>query len=212
MMTVKTNPDGLHLPANAPLQQLMADDSLRGFADGLLPRVVAATLPAGEHVCPFTELLHSQSPAFGGVLAALLALDAEVIATVDGDRRVWPLSGFLSYRSRLAIYPPEIVRLPPLNPDSHYLLTGEPDRVLVLRFDLHPQLRVLGHVRLAVAGKKLPPQRLMAIEHRLERRTLTHQLLGEIKIAGNSTGDLAIDPNILKQLLSLLQEFAGENG
>lgn len=210
--TIETKPDGLYLPAGVPLQQLAADDSLRDFADGLVPRTVAATLPAGAQPVSLSELLHSPDPVFGGILAALLALDAEVIATIDGDRRSWPLPGFLSYRARLVSYQPELVRLPPLNPDGHYLLVAESDRAFVLRFDMHPGLRVLGHIRIAtIVDANSPPQRVTTLEHRLERRTLTAQLLAEIQTAG-STGDLQVDQSILKRLISLLQEFAGENG
>ncbi len=160
--TVTTKPDGLYLPAGVPLAQLLADDLLREFADGLLPRAVAATLPAGEQNVSLTELLFSRDSAFDGVLAALLALDAEVIATVAGDRRVWPLPGFLSYRSRLAAHPPEAVRLPPLNLDGHYLLTTDGDGALLLRFDMHPRRRVLGHIRVVIAAET-PPQRMTGL-------------------------------------------------
>ncbi|GAB4422873.1 MAG: hypothetical protein Kow0031_01080 [Anaerolineae bacterium] len=205
---VQSKADGLHLAAGASLARLLADDLLRPFADGLLPRAAAATLPGIAPNVSLTEMLFSPEPAFGGLLAALLALDAEVVANVNDDRRVWPLPGFLSYRSRLAAHPPHEVRLPPLNPDGHYLLSTGGNRTLVLRFDMHPRLRVLGHVRIVITGKA-PPRRLAALEHRLERSVLTGPLLNEIEIAG-AAGDLEADPAALSRLLSLLREFAGD--
>jgi len=177
-MDVTTQPDGIHIDAGASLAQLAVDDTLRTFAGGLL----AAALPTAT-VNPEESLagaLHRADAAFDGPLTALLALDAEVQAVVNGDVRVFPLPGFLSYRAQLppARFPLSAVRLPPLNPDGHYFFSHPaPGQFVALRLDIHPTLRVTGHVRVAVSGPERSPVRLQAVEHRLERHTLDTALV-----------------------------------
>ena len=206
---VETKPDGLHVAAAASLRHLLADELFWNFADGLLSRVAAATLPDSGLDYPLCDLLYHQDTAYNGFLAALLALDAEVIATVNAERSVWPLPGFLSYRTQLAEHPLDAVRLPPLNPDGHYLFTAIHGKTLIVRFDIHLDLRIMGHVRIAIGGTAIKPSRLQLIEHRLERTQLTGQLLAEIETAG-ITGGFEADSDLFKQLMSLLREFAGQ--
>jgi len=169
--------DGLHLNAQSPLTQLAADAAVIAFADGLLARALA---PFAGDETTLAQALHQSAPKFGRLLAALLALDAEITAVAADELRVLPLPGFLSYRARLPLaqFPPQRLRLPPLNPGGHYALAATPaGNALAVRADIHPQLRVLGHVRVAVGGPDYAPARLRAVEQRLERQTLAEPLL-----------------------------------
>ena len=83
-------------------------------------------------------LHHPDSISARALITALLALDAEIKLTVDDKARILPLSGFLSYRSRLpmATFPLDTVRLPQLNPGGHYFFTQiGGDRFLAIRLD-----------------------------------------------------------------------------
>ena len=172
-MSVQTKADGIHIDAGAPLAQLAANDTLRSFAGGML---VAALLTATiEPAETLAGALHRADGGCDGPLTALLALDAEVQAVVNGDARAFPLPGFLSYRAQLPLahFPLSVVRLPPLNPDGHYFfIQPAAGQFVAVRLDIHPALRITGHVRVAVSGPEFGPARLQAVEHRLERQAL----------------------------------------
>lgn len=178
---VQIQPDGLHLSAGATLPQLAADETLATFADGLLVKTLNEADPAQLPALTLAEALHLLEPApVRSLLTALLALDAEVRLEVEAQGRILPLPGFLSYCSRLPLadFPLSAVRLPPLNPDGHYLFsTLNPDRFMVLRLDLHPVERLAGHVRVALSRPGQLPQRLTSIEARLERQVLSEALI-----------------------------------
>lgn len=172
--------DGLHLNAQSPLAQLAADAAVIALADGLLARALAPF--AGAEVT-LAQALHQPGPEFGRLLTALLALDAELTTVAADELRVLPLPGFLSYRVRLPLaqFPPQTLRLPPLNPGGHYALAVTPaGNALAVRADIHSQLRVLGHVRVAVGGPDYAPARLRAVEQRLERQALAEPLLAAV--------------------------------
>jgi hypothetical protein len=189
MPATLNQPDGLYLIAQATLLQLHNDEALTHFADGLLASTLTYTIhslraPASRTFnssLTLAEALHY----LGGcetypLLTALLALDAEVYATIDDEPRVLPLPGFLSYRPSLPPnrVPLDSVRLPPLNPGGRYRFTVvDNGAFLVVRLDLHPGLNLAGHVRLAVSSPTRSPVRLLAAEHRLDRQVLTEQLI-----------------------------------
>lgn len=174
-----TRPDGLHLLTRATWPQLVQDETLRGFAGGLLANALSQTdVPDDDWT--LAETLHHPGSQFYPLLAAFLVLDAEVSAVIDDERRVFPLPGFLTYRASLPPdkFPLDTLRLPPLNPDGHYRLSVTTDGFcLALRLDLHPGLKVAGHVRLATSSPTQPPVRLQAVEHRLDRQILTAELI-----------------------------------
>lgn len=168
--------DGLRVSTQATLAQLATAEPLDQFANGLIPTALGQTSFAGTLV----EALHHTQASVYGLLTALLALDAEVETMALKKRRTFPLPTFLSYRANLPPdqFPPTTLRLPPLNPDGHYLFHAPTETTYgVVRLDLHPGLRIMGHVRLAVSGPTCSPRRLTAVEHRLERQTLTPTLI-----------------------------------
>lgn len=186
-MAVTTQSDGIHIDANMVLALLAVDDMLGSFAGGLL--TLALQTSALDPAELLAEALHCADAAFDGPLTALLALDAEVRAVVNGDARVFPLPGFLSYRAQLppSRFPLNDVRLPPLNPDGHYYFSQPAaGQFLAIRLDIHPSLRVIGHVRVAIGGSKTGPLRLLSIEHRLERRVLDLALVESALVQGGS--------------------------
>jgi len=181
-------PDGLRIATQASLGHLAADELCNEFAGGVF-------VTALDHT-PFTgslaEALHAPYHQTNALLTTLLILDAEVEALTDDKRRVFPLPAFLSYRPSLTLdkFPLTSVRLPPLNPDGHYRFkTVANDAFVAARLDLHPWLKVMGHVRLAVSGPTRPPTRLQATEHRLDRQVLSHYLIEAAFATTNEMGD-----------------------
>jgi hypothetical protein len=188
MQITSNQPDGLYLPTSATLAQLLEDEPLREFAAGLLHTAVLQTCNLQPATCNLllAQALHHPGPELYPLLTALLALDAEVRATRGDETRVIPLPGFLSYRASLPLdkAPLQAVRLPPLNQGGHYrLAVFENGGYGAIRFDLHPALRITGHVRLALSGPTRLPMRLVPIEERLDRQVLTETLI-EAAIAG----------------------------
>jgi CO/xanthine dehydrogenase FAD-binding subunit len=185
MSTTHNRIDGLYISTHATWPQLAADETLRHFANGLIPMALHQKNTSST----LAELLHHTGPQTYPLLTALLVLDAEVNAVVDGKEPVFPLAGFLTYRTRLSPekFPLNTVRVPPLTPNGHYLLTITNDGFCTaLRLDLHPHLNLAGHVRIAVSSPTRTPIRLSALEFRLERQTLTPDLI-ETAIAVTNT-------------------------
>lgn len=180
MSVTLLRPDGLHLLGKATLQQLSTDEPLQNFAGGLILTALAQTGSGYDPTQTLTEALYDISLPVNPLLVTLLVLDAEASVVAEDEQRIFPLPGFMSYRSRLSPdkFPINTLRLPPLNPDGHYLLaTGNDDFCLAIRLDLHPDLKVTGHVRLAVSSPTQAPTRLQATEHRLDRQKLTEELI-----------------------------------
>jgi CO/xanthine dehydrogenase FAD-binding subunit len=200
-------PDGLHLLGRATLAQLAEDADLSGFANGLLSQALSYIPPTQAASWTLAEALHHSGPEAKPLLTALLVLDGEVNAVVEEESRVFPLPGFLTYRARLPLaqFPVNTLRLPPLNPDGQYLLTlTEEGFCCALRLDLHPRLKVAGHVRLAVSSPTRPPARLRALEHRLERQELTPPLIE----AAVGIGDEGLTPAGSERLQAALLAMA----
>jgi hypothetical protein len=210
-MSISLNqPDGLHLPTSATLAQLLEDEPLHDFANGLLHAALRQTchlLSATCRLMTLAQALHHPGPEIYPMLTALLALDAEVRATLGDEVRVMPLPGFLSYRASL---PPDkvplhAVRLPRLNQGGHYrfveFATGE---FAAVRFDLHPELHLAGHMRLVLSSPTRFPVRLFAAEERLDRKVLTEQIIEE---AMDSVSIATSPPLTLPQKAGLVQTF-----
>lgn len=171
-------PDGLQIGTSATLNELIANQELQQFADGVVVNAITEGVAANYHVQTMGELLHRQSPAGHGLLTALLILDAEINAVVNDETRVFPLAAFLNYRTRLREVPIATIRCPPLNKGGHYFFSViEENNYLAIRLDIHPTLRVAGHVRIATGGNHRLPQRLRQVEHRLDRQVLRHAQL-----------------------------------
>ncbi len=197
-------PDGLRLLAEATLAQLAEDTTLSDFANGLVRQALGHLPPPQATHWTLARALHHPGPETGPLLTALLVLDAEVDAVVDGETRVFPLPGFLTYRGRmpLAEFPLNTLRLPPLNPDGRYQLALAGDGCCyALRLDLHPRLKVAGHVRLAVSSPTRQPARLRAVEHRLERQELTAALI----VDAVQTEDEGLTPEQQSRLVEILR-------
>jgi hypothetical protein len=209
MQIATIQPNGLHLPTSASLQQLGEDETLGQFAQGLIIRALPyANLAAGETIT-LAEALHDPSPRFYVLLTVLLALDAEVSTLVDDEIRVFPLPAFLSYRSALPLqkFPLHTLRLPSLNPEGRYRLAVETQACYAARLDLHPKLGVAGHVRLTISGPERTPVRLRVVEQRLEWHVLTSELIHSALLASNneimpplSAGEQAGLVQILQQI------------
>jgi hypothetical protein len=187
MTIALTRPDGVHILTKTPLLQLADDEVLRVFAAGLIPNALAQIEAPAQVAWTLAHTLHHVEPQIYPLLLALLVLDAEVSGVIGETRRVLPLPGFLAYRADLSSekFTFDMVRLPPLNPDGHYLLNRAADFSCAIRLDLHPRLKVAGHVRVAISSSTHSPQRLPATEHRLDRQRLTAELIA-VAVAASS--------------------------
>ncbi|MCB9101630.1 MAG: hypothetical protein H6632_18985 [Anaerolineales bacterium] len=209
MSITLVRPDGLHITTKATLNQLAHDENLQVFADGLIPRILSHFDLTGEPSLTLAEALHRTGwPAIDALLTGLLVLDAEVNAVIDDETRVFPLPGFLTYRARLPLeqFPLNLMRLPPLNAGGHYRFATVEPYYMTVRLDLHPELMVTGHVRLAAAGPNQPPQRLSLIEARLDRKELDAPLIEAALALGRGPDQPlhAIEATALRQILHAL--------
>ncbi len=208
MDIASVDPDGLRISITSSLSQLAAHEVVTGFAAGLIPAAVAQT----EVSATLAEALFYGGPAIYPLFTTLLVLDAEVEATVDDKRRVFPFPSFLSYRSRLA--PRKLsfnhLRLPPLNPDGHYALTFTTDKsCLAVRLDLHPRHKVAGHVRIALSSATRFPIRLQAAEHRLDRKVVARSTIEEAAAGGRRPGSRPLSIAERAMLIEVLAGFLG---
>lgn len=190
MQLTLNQPDGLYLHPQATLAQLEHDPMLKEFADSLIPYALALT---PEHSTSLgTALYHPDNPVYTPLLTALAMIDAELKTVINKETRALPLAAFFSYRHRLAQHQITInmVRVPPLNPDGHYLLRELADNTCIgVRLDLHPLRKVAGHVRLVVTKSGQPPERLTATEGRLEWQKLTDDLITEAILLSSHLSD-----------------------
>lgn len=212
MQIAAIQPNGLHLPASASLQQLGEDETLGQFAQGLIIQALPyVKLVAGETIT-LAEALHDPDPRFYFLLTVLLALDAEVTTLVDDETRVFPLPAFLSYRSALPLqkFPLHTLRLPALNPEGHYRLAVDAQACYAARLDLHPKLSVAGHVRLSISGPERAPARLRVVEQRLEWRVLTIELIHSALLADNHEIMPPLSAGEQAGLVQLLQQIRAE--
>ena len=182
------SPEGLRIPLEMSLAEMGQDELLSQFAMGLIPTAlqhIAATFP-------LSTALYQETSALYPLWTVLLALDAELEGVVEGTSRLFPLPGFFSYRASLTPdkISPRTLRLPPLNPGGHFILSPiasdshlspngrtPADGHLAVRLDLEPTSQILGHVRLAVSRPDRFPFRLRTIEHRLDRQVLTEAIV-----------------------------------
>ena len=209
MSITLVRPDGLHITTKATLDQLAHDKNLQQFADGLIPRLLSPFDLSGQGSRTLAEALHqTDSPVVDALLIGLLALDAEVNAVIDDETRVFPLPGFLPYRDRLPLeqFPLNLMRLPPLNDGGHYRFTYAEPYSCIVRLDLHPELMITGHVRVAAAGPNYPPYRLSLIEARLDRKLLTPELI-EAALALGRGDDQPLHPLEAQALRDILRSL-----
>jgi len=180
----------------AKLKQLADDKTLTVFADGLLAKALKFVEPSTQINLTLAEALHqTELPQIKALHCALLALDAEVNAVLEDETLVWPLPAFLSYRTNLPLYkyPLNLLRLPPLNSGGHYQLRSPgKDHYVVVRMDLHPQLKVMGHIRIATASPTQSPHRLLVMEHRLDRQELDGEIIRAAVMAQEAEASVAI--------------------
>ncbi len=205
MQITLTRPDGIHILSTASLQEMATDPILSIFGEGLLGQALnEANLNLAVASLPLAAALHDVEGSCAALLTALLVLDAEIKAVIEDESRIFPLAAFLSYRSNLPLdrYPLNMVRLPPLNHGGHYVFSKmAAGHYFVVRLDLHPELGVSGHVRVAVGGSGRLPQRLLGIEHRLERQKLDESLI-EAALAGETSPPLStIERTTLAEIL-----------
>jgi CO/xanthine dehydrogenase FAD-binding subunit len=211
-MITQQHLDGLHIKTGATLGQIAADPTLLDFAGGLVPHALTAAGLSNAAGWTLAEaLLEADSLVTKALLTTLLVLDAEIHAEANGARRVWPLPGFLSYRDHLPLadYPLSAVRLPPLNPDGHYVFLGfDRANYLAVRTDIHPRLGVAGHVRLASSSPVRPPQRLQVSEHRLERQVLDEAIIDAAVTAGSEALSVPLNAAERARLTEVLAKLA----
>ncbi len=222
-----TQPDGLYLSTQASLSQLREDETLRLFANGLLIKTLnlqtfnlqPSTFKPSNlqtfNALTLAQALHHPGPELYPLLAALLALDAEVQAVVDDKRRRLSLPGFLSYRPHLPLdkVPLQAVRLPPLNPGGRYHFSALPDDLcLAARLDLHPTRSVAGHVRLVLSSLTRPPTRLRSIEQRLDRHFVNAALIETAIATGSGEITPALTPAEQAALIETLMKLINADG
>jgi hypothetical protein len=209
-------PDGLHISTSATLAQLGEDEALRTFAAGLLHAALRQTCNLLSSTCAsltLAQALHHPGPETYPLLTALLALDAEVRAILGDETRVLPLPGFLSYRASLPLdkVPLQAVRLPPLNLGGIYrFIDFAGGGFAALRFDLHPKLQVVGHVRLVVGSPERFPVRLRVAEEGLDRRILTETLLDQAISLGAEEVSPPLTPTERDELIETCQTLWDE--
>ena len=216
MQVTLSRPNGLHILMKANLKQLVEDKTLSIFADGLVLQAIEKIEPSTRASLTLAEAVHqTELPQINALLCALLALDAEVNAVLEEETLVWPLPAFLSYRANLPLskYPLNLLRLPPLNHGGHYLLSSsDEDRHLVARMDIHPHLKVMGHVRIATVSPTQYPHRLLALEHRLDRQELDEEIIEAAIIAEEkekSATFTEVERAELRRILNRLREATG---
>lgn len=206
-------PDGLYLSTSATLTHLLEVETVQAFAGGLLHAALSTTFnfkPSTFNPSLAEALRYTGGPETYPLLTALLTLDAEVHAQVGEDKRILPLPGFLSYRSSL---PPEraplnALRLPPLNRGGRYhFAVMEGGSWLAARLDLHETLRVAGHVRLTLSSPTRPPQRLQAIENRLDRQIMNETALETALVEGTANTAPALTQVEQTALLAVLNQL-----
>ena len=188
MQNPTIGPDGLRIPTQLILSDLAAEDIIAKFAGGLIP----AALNHTQLDQTLAEALHQPAPESNPLRTALLALDAEIDSLVGPTRRVFPLPGFLTYQAQLPPdkFPLHSLRLPPLNPDGHFIFIAATEQhYFALRLDLHPEQKVLGHVRIALSSTTRPPIRLEGAEHRLNRQILSPEIVGAALVDGDEILD-----------------------
>lgn len=212
MSITLTRPDGLHITTKATLAQLAQEKKLLDFANGLLPNILSHFDLTTEGELTLAEALHQTgSPTVDALLTGLLALDAEVSAVIDDETRVFPLPGFVTYRTRLPLdrCPLNLLRLPHLNQGGHYRFALVEQHCFTIRLDLHPELKVTGHVRLATAGPNHPPHRLSIIEARLDRKVLDAELIEEALSLGRGVGQplQGVEVAALRHILQLFSRL-----
>jgi len=189
MQLTLNQPDGLYLHPEATLAQLAHDVILKEFADSLIPYALALTT---NHSATLTSALYQTDSDYTPLLTALTMLDIEIKTVIQDTTRTLPLTAFLKYRDKLAINQMVIsrVRLPPLNPDGHYLLRQlADDTCLGVRLDLHPVKKVAGHIRLVITKPGMFPQRLIATEGRLIWQHLTDRLINNAILLSSHLSD-----------------------
>ena len=176
MTNTLTCADGLYISTQATWLQLATDKTLGQFANGLI------SMTLNGHHAPQTlaEVLYDSDPLTHPLLTALLVLDAEVNAVVGNKQPVFPLPGFLTYRSKLPPdkFPLNAIRLPLAHPNAHYVLGFSGGGFCsAIRLNLHPTLNTAGNVRIAISSPIRSPVRLTGIEYCLERQVLTEELI-----------------------------------
>lgn len=210
MELVQIKNDGLHLAPQATWQQLAHETALQKFANGLLVEAIPNT-QADNGAVLLADALKLAQPAYQAFLTALLVFEAEIQTTFDKEIRSLPLATFLAYRQKLASnnLPVNTVRLPPLNLDGHYLLDSTTERTVVVRLDIHPELGVAGHVRIAVSGPHRPPMRLIETEKRLTWQALTFELIDEAIQRGDAALENPLTDYERATLAALLRSRVG---
>jgi CO/xanthine dehydrogenase FAD-binding subunit len=179
--------DGMHIPADARLAELMKEASLTEFASGLVVNALNL-FGASESGWTLAQALHDTSSQSFPLLVTLLVLDAEVKTVVEDQRPVFPLPGFLSYRHSLPLdrFPVDSLRLPPVTEATFFRLDCTDDSFCcAIRMEIHPRMKVAGHVRIAVSSSTRVPLRLNGAEHRLERQPLQVDLIDSAVAAGS---------------------------
>lgn len=210
MELVQVKNDGLHLAPEATWQQLAHETSLQKFANGLLVEAIPNNVE-GNGTAVLADALKLAQAAYQPFLTALLVFEAEIQTRFDGEARSLPLTTFLAYRQKLTHNNLTLnsVRLPPLNLDGHYLLDSTAERTVVVRLDIHPELGVAGHVRIAVSGPHRPPTRLIETEKRLTWQPLTFELIDEAIQRGDATLEPPLTDYERATLAALLRSRVG---
>ncbi|MEM7346267.1 MAG: hypothetical protein AAF485_18660 [Chloroflexota bacterium] len=203
-------PDGLRLLATATISQLMEDDLLEQFAEGIVQTAFDYITIDEVAAIKLNQLLFQDIQAIRAFLAVLSVLDAEIEGTVSEKQRRLPLAGFLTYRDRLKedTLSLNTVRLPPLNPDGHYLfVTLKNEIYLVVRLDLNPASNVAGHIRIAFSSPTHPTIRLNVTEERLDRKALTPELIDTAVTLGNEALDAPLTEGEQQTLVDTLNQL-----
>jgi probable selenate reductase FAD-binding subunit len=180
----------LHVGATTTLQNLADAPDLQEFSSGVLAQMAGAI--ANRNIRNAATLGGCVASAGGEnpLLAALLALDAEVVvhtadAEDDGPRRI-PLTGFLNYRQQLLAEGALIgeLRLPlligPLGAAVASVARTPRDRPIVCAIArLELAKGIAANVRLALGGVAPMPVRARKAEQTLERKKLDEERIAQ---------------------------------
>lgn len=180
----------LHIGAATTLQNLADAPDLQEFSSGVLAEMAGAVANRNIRNAATVGGCVASAGGENSLLAALLALDAEVIVHTadtedDGPRRV-PLTSFLNYRQRLLDAGALIseLRLPlligPLGAAVASVARTPRDKPIVCAIArLELAKGIAANVRLALGGVAPLPVRARAAEQALERKKLDDERIAQ---------------------------------
>ena len=213
----------LYIGATTTLQNLADAPDLQAFSSGVLVHTAGAVANRNIRNAATVGGCVASAGGENPLLAALLALDAEVIVhmpgTADEGPRQIPLAGFLNYRQRLLAEGALIGELRlllligPLGAAMASVARTPRDRPIVCAIArLELAKGIAANVRLALGGVAPLPARAHAAEQALERKTLDDECIAqaaELAAEGlNPSGDFRGSAEYRREMVGVLARRA----